>query len=65
MKIDLLSQPLLKRVSTMTLLFNFPLLCCRVKDGKEGVLDTDTYIVVWTTTPLPLRPRGLTVGSEY
>ena len=36
----------------------------KVKDGK-GVLDTDTYIVVWTTTPFTVTAsRGLTVGSE-
>lgn len=36
----------------------------KVKDGK-GVLDTDTYIVVWTTTPFTVTAsRGLTVGSD-
>ena len=36
----------------------------KVKDGK-GVLDTDTYIVVWTTTPFTVTAsRGLTVGPE-
>ncbi len=36
----------------------------RVKDGK-GVLDTDTYIVVWTTTPFTITAsRGLTVGAD-
>lgn len=36
----------------------------RVKDGK-GVLDTDTYIVVWTTTPFTITAsRGLTVGPD-
>ena len=37
----------------------------RLKDGK-GVLDTDTYIVVWTTTPFTVTAsRGLTVGAEF
>ena len=37
----------------------------KVKDGK-GILDTDTYIVVWTTTPFTVTAsRGLTVGAEY
>lgn len=36
----------------------------KVKDGK-GVLDTDTYIVVWTTTPFTITAsRGLTVGPD-
>ena len=36
----------------------------RVKDGK-GVLDADTYIVVWTTTPFTITAsRGLTVGAD-
>ncbi|MBM7635401.1 isoleucine--tRNA ligase [Streptococcus saliviloxodontae] len=36
----------------------------KVKDGK-GVLDTDTYIVVWTTTPFTVTAsRGLTVGPD-
>ncbi|WP_165626672.1 isoleucine--tRNA ligase [Streptococcus equi] len=36
----------------------------RVKDGK-GLLDTDTYIVVWTTTPFTVTAsRGLTVGPD-
>ncbi|KPJ22484.1 isoleucine--tRNA ligase [Streptococcus phocae subsp. phocae] len=36
----------------------------KVKDGK-GVLDTDTYLVVWTTTPFTVTAsRGLTVGSD-
>lgn len=36
----------------------------KVKDGK-GILDTDTYIVVWTTTPFTVTAsRGLTVGSD-
>ena len=36
----------------------------KVKDGK-GVLDTDTYIVVWTTTPFTVTAsRGLTVGAD-
>ncbi|TWT16564.1 isoleucine--tRNA ligase [Streptococcus sp. sy010] len=37
----------------------------RVKDGK-GLLDTNTYIVVWTTTPFTVTAsRGLTVGPEF
>ena len=37
----------------------------KVKDGK-GVLDTDTYIVVWTTTPFTITAsRGLTVGADF
>lgn len=37
----------------------------KVKDGK-GILDTDTYIVVWTTTPFTITAsRGLTVGPEF
>ncbi|MGT2828322.1 isoleucine--tRNA ligase [Streptococcus hillyeri] len=36
----------------------------KVKDGK-GVLDTDTYIVVWTTTPFTVTAsRGLTMGAD-
>ncbi len=36
----------------------------RVKDGK-GLLDTNTYIVVWTTTPFTITAsRGLTVGPD-
>lgn len=36
----------------------------KVKDGK-GVLDTDSYIVVWTTTPFTITAsRGLTVGPD-
>lgn len=36
----------------------------KVKDGKE-ILDTDTYIVVWTTTPFTVTAsRGLTVGPD-
>lgn len=36
----------------------------KVKDGKD-VLDTDTYIVVWTTTPFTITAsRGLTVGPD-
>lgn len=35
-----------------------------VKDGK-GILDTDTAIVVWTTTPFTITAsRGLTMGAE-
>ncbi|KXT75751.1 isoleucine--tRNA ligase [Streptococcus sp. DD12] len=37
----------------------------KVKDGK-GILDTDTYIVVWTTTPFTVTAsRGLTVGEDF
>ncbi|HEO2853722.1 TPA: isoleucine--tRNA ligase [Streptococcus agalactiae] len=36
----------------------------KVKDGK-GILDTGTYIVVWTTTPFTVTAsRGLTVGPD-
>lgn len=36
----------------------------KVKDGK-GILDADTYIVVWTTTPFTVTAsRGLTVGPD-
>jgi len=36
----------------------------KIKDGK-GILDTDTYIVVWTTTPFTITAsRGLTVGAD-
>ena len=35
----------------------------RVKDGK-GVLDTDAYIVVWTTPFTITASRGLTVGAD-
>ncbi|AFV71947.1 Isoleucine--tRNA ligase [Streptococcus agalactiae] len=36
----------------------------KVKDGK-GILDTDTYIVVWTTTPFTVTAsRGLTIGPD-
>ena len=36
----------------------------KVKDGK-GVLDTDTYIVVWTTTPFTITAsRALTMGAD-
>ena len=36
----------------------------RVKDGK-GVLDSDTYLVVWTTTPFTVTAsRGITLGPD-
>ncbi|HEP3801479.1 TPA: isoleucine--tRNA ligase [Streptococcus pyogenes] len=36
----------------------------KVKDGKS-ILDTNTYIVVWTTTPFTVTAsRGLTVGPD-
>ena len=36
----------------------------KVKQGK-GILDSDTYIVVWTTTPFTITAsRGLTVGPD-
>lgn len=36
----------------------------KVTDGK-GVLDSNTYIVVWTTTPFTITAsRGLTVGAD-
>ncbi|WP_019776800.1 isoleucine--tRNA ligase, partial [Streptococcus sobrinus] len=32
----------------------------------KGVLDNDTYIVVWTTTPFTITAsRGLTVGADF
>lgn len=37
----------------------------QVKDGK-GVLDNDTYLVVWTTTPFTVTAsRGVTVGADF
>ncbi|QBO36894.1 isoleucine--tRNA ligase [Periweissella cryptocerci] len=37
----------------------------RVVDGK-GILDTDTYMVVWTTTPWTIPgSRGITIGAKY
>lgn len=37
----------------------------KVKDGK-GLLDTDTYLVVWTTTPFTITAsRGITVGPDF
>ncbi|MBS9336201.1 isoleucine--tRNA ligase [Fructobacillus papyrifericola] len=37
----------------------------QVKDGK-GVLDNDTYLVVWTTTPFTVTAsRGVTVGPDF
>lgn len=37
----------------------------RVVDGR-GVLDTDTYMVVWTTTPWTIPgSRGITIGEKY
>lgn len=37
----------------------------RVKDGK-GVLDGDTYLVVWTTTPFTVTAsRGITLGPDF
>lgn len=36
----------------------------KVKDGK-GILDADSYIVVWTTTPFTITAsRGLTMGAD-
>lgn len=36
----------------------------RVKDGK-GILDSDTYLVVWTTTPFTVTAsRGITLGPD-
>lgn len=36
----------------------------RVKDGK-GILDADTYLVVWTTTPFTVTAsRGITLGPD-
>ncbi|CAH1854369.1 isoleucine--tRNA ligase [Convivina intestini] len=37
----------------------------RVKDGK-GLLDDDTYFVVWTTTPFTVTAsRGITLGPDF
>ena len=37
----------------------------QVVDG-QGVLDTDTYMVVWTTTPWTIPgSRGITIGAKY
>ena len=37
----------------------------KVQDGK-GVLDNDTYIVIWTTTPWTLPGNtGITVGEDF
>lgn len=37
----------------------------KVIDGK-GVLDNDTYLVVWTTTPFTVTAsRGITVGPDF
>ncbi|CAK1238845.1 isoleucine--tRNA ligase [Fructobacillus cardui] len=37
----------------------------RVKDGK-GILDGDTYLVVWTTTPFTVTAsRGITLGPDF
>ncbi|MFT9267731.1 isoleucine--tRNA ligase [Oenococcus sp.] len=37
----------------------------RVKDGK-GILDHDTYLVVWTTTPFTITAsRGITLGPDF
>ena len=45
---------------TMSIYVKFP-----VQDGK-GVLDNDTFIVIWTTTPWTLPGNtGITVGAEY
>ena len=45
---------------TMSIYVKFP-----VVDGK-GVLDTDTSIVIWTTTPWTLPGNtGITVGGEF
>ncbi|MGX7042222.1 isoleucine--tRNA ligase [Leuconostoc holzapfelii] len=36
----------------------------RVKDGK-GILDSETYLVVWTTTPFTVTAsRGITLGPD-
>ncbi|MGX7052045.1 isoleucine--tRNA ligase [Leuconostoc palmae] len=36
----------------------------KVKDGK-GILDSDTYFVVWTTTPFTVTAsRGITLGPD-
>ncbi|EHN59411.1 isoleucine--tRNA ligase [Oenococcus kitaharae] len=37
----------------------------RVKDGK-GILDRNTYLVVWTTTPFTVTAsRGITLGPDF
>ncbi|MDF7636728.1 isoleucine--tRNA ligase [Leuconostocaceae bacterium ESL0958] len=37
----------------------------QVKDGR-GLLDNDTYLVVWTTTPFTVTAsRGITVGPDF
>lgn len=37
----------------------------KVKDGK-GMLDDDTYFVVWTTTPFTVTAsRGITLGPDF
>ncbi|BDR58224.1 isoleucine--tRNA ligase [Xylocopilactobacillus apicola] len=37
----------------------------QVIDGK-GLLDTDTYLIVWTTTPFTVTAsRGITVGPDF
>lgn len=49
-----------KDCDTMSIYVKFP-----VQDGK-GVLDNDTFIVIWTTTPWTLPGNtGITVGGEY
>ncbi|MGX6988620.1 isoleucine--tRNA ligase [Leuconostoc fallax] len=37
----------------------------RVKDGK-GILDNNTYLIVWTTTPFTITAsRGITLGPDF
>ena len=63
--LGLLNQPLLKQIEYHDLVSTSLYYANKVKDGK-GVLDTDTYIVVWTTTPFTVTAsRGLTVGAEF
>ena len=49
-----------KDVTSTSIYVKFP-----VRDGK-GVLDTDTFIVIWTTTPWTLPGNtGITVGKDF
>ena len=49
-----------KDVTSTSIYVKFP-----VREGK-GVLDTDTFIVIWTTTPWTLPGNtGITVGKDF
>ncbi len=53
-------------VSTM-ICFQLPFTMLTASKTEKGVLDADTYIVVWTTTPFTITAsfsRGLTVGAD-